>query len=122
MLSRSRASGSLSKIEISHVEVWITELVTEIRDPDDPAKVLTQGLLAHHRDPGSCCPGRHSRMSRYETVKAMQRMLGHASAAMTLDVHADLFDNDLDVVANALDAARRRAAAGQLSGPKSMWP
>jgi len=25
----------------------------------------------------------------------VQRMLGHASAAMTLDVYADLFDDDL---------------------------
>ena len=36
-------------------------------------------------------------------VKAVQRMLGHASAAMTLDVYADLFDDDLDAVANALN-------------------
>lgn len=36
-------------------------------------------------------------------VKAVQRMLGHASAAMTLDVYADLFDDDLDAVAEALD-------------------
>jgi integrase len=32
-------------------------------------------------------------------VKGVQRMLGHASAAMTLDVYADLFDSDLDAVA-----------------------
>jgi integrase len=31
--------------------------------------------------------------------KVVQRMLGHASAAMTLDVYADLFDTDLDSVA-----------------------
>jgi integrase len=31
--------------------------------------------------------------------KVVQRMLGHASAAMTLDVYADLFESDLDVVA-----------------------
>jgi integrase len=36
-------------------------------------------------------------------VKAVQRMLGHASAATTLDVYADLFDDDLDAVAEALD-------------------
>lgn len=36
-------------------------------------------------------------------VKAVQRMLGHASAAMTLDVYADLFDDDLDAVAVALN-------------------
>ncbi|MYR07461.1 tyrosine-type recombinase/integrase [Gordonia sp. SID5947] len=39
-------------------------------------------------------------------IKALQRMLGHASAAMTLDTYADLFDEDLDAVALALDAAR----------------
>lgn len=36
-------------------------------------------------------------------VKAIQRMLGHASAAMTLDVYSDLFDDDLDAVATALN-------------------
>ncbi|WP_409141915.1 tyrosine-type recombinase/integrase [Cellulosimicrobium sp. RS] len=45
-------------------------------------------------------------------VKAVQRMLGHASAAMTLDVYADLFDDDLEAVATALDDART-AAVGQ---------
>jgi integrase len=39
-------------------------------------------------------------------VKAVQRMLGHASAAMTLDTYADLFDDDLDAVAEALDLAK----------------
>ncbi len=29
-------------------------------------------------------------------------MLGHASAAMTLDVYADLFDSDLDTVAESV--------------------
>lgn len=39
-------------------------------------------------------------------VKAAQRMLGHASASMTLDTYADLFDDDLDAVAVALTRAR----------------
>jgi integrase len=38
-------------------------------------------------------------------VKAVQRMLGHASAAMTLDTYADLFDDDLDAVASKLNEA-----------------
>lgn len=38
-------------------------------------------------------------------VKAVQRMLGHASAAMTLDVYADLFDDDLEALADKLDQA-----------------
>lgn len=37
-------------------------------------------------------------------VKAIQRMVGHASAAMTLDVYADLIDDDLDAVGDALNA------------------
>jgi integrase len=43
-------------------------------------------------------------------VKAVQRMLGHAKASMTLDVYADLFDDDLDSVADNLDAAIKSAA------------
>jgi integrase len=38
-------------------------------------------------------------------VLAVQRMLGHKDAAMTLNTYADLFDTDLDAVAGALDAA-----------------
>jgi integrase len=36
-------------------------------------------------------------------LKAVQKMLGHASAAMTLDTYADLFDKDADAVADAHD-------------------
>jgi site-specific recombinase XerD len=38
-------------------------------------------------------------------VKVEQKMLGHSSAAMTLDIYADLFDGDLDSVSDALDDA-----------------
>lgn len=44
-------------------------------------------------------------------VNAVQRMLGHASAQMTLDVYAGLFDADLDVLADNLDLAFREASA-----------
>jgi integrase len=44
-------------------------------------------------------------------VKAVQRMLGHAKASMTLDAYADLFDTDLDTVAVDVDAAIKAAAA-----------
>lgn len=47
-------------------------------------------------------------------VKAVQRMLGHASATMTLDVYAGLFGDDLDTVADLLDEGARRAAADSL--------
>jgi len=41
-------------------------------------------------------------------------MLGHASAAMTLDVYAGLFGDDLDAVADRLDEAAARARADYL--------
>ncbi|MHC3368803.1 tyrosine-type recombinase/integrase (plasmid) [Rhodococcus aetherivorans] len=37
-------------------------------------------------------------------VKAVQRMLGHASASMTLDIYGHLFEDDLDDVASRIDA------------------
>lgn len=43
-------------------------------------------------------------------VKVVQRMLGHASAAMTLDVYADLFESDLDAVAESVGNLWARAA------------
>ncbi len=46
-------------------------------------------------------------------VKAVQRLLGHASASMTLDVYSGLFDDDLDAVADLLDAGAARARADQ---------
>jgi integrase len=39
-------------------------------------------------------------------VKVVQQMLGHSSAAMTLDVYGHLFDDRLDTVADAMDALR----------------
>lgn len=53
-------------------------------------------------------------------VKAVQRMLGHAKASMTLDVYGDLFTEDLEAVADRLDTAMRAAAADSLrTGPVS---
>lgn len=43
------------------------------------------------------------------SVLAVQRMLGHDKPSTTLDVYADLFDADLDDVAERLDAARTSA-------------
>jgi len=41
-------------------------------------------------------------------VKTVQRMLGHASAAMTLDRYGRLMDADLDVVAQKMSEVRER--------------
>lgn len=47
-------------------------------------------------------------------VKSVQTMLGHKSAAMTLDVYADLFPDDLDAVAVALDHAHSSASVPKM--------
>ena len=36
-------------------------------------------------------------------VKSIQRMIGHASAAMTFDIYAELFDDSLDLAADLAD-------------------
>lgn len=46
-------------------------------------------------------------------VKAVQRMLGHAKASVTLDVYADLFEEDLDAVAISLNAAALLTTVGE---------
>ena len=46
----------------------------------------------------------------YTTLRGTT-MLGHASAAMTLDTYADLLDDDLDNVAAALNRARESQIA-----------
>ncbi len=69
---------------------------------DDAARMIGQDGLTPHEL-------RHTAaslaISTGANVKAVQRMLGHASAAVTLDVYSDLFDSDLDAVSAALDAA-----------------
>ncbi len=52
-------------------------------------------------------------------VKAVQRMLGHASAAMTLDVYSGLFDDDLGALAERMDAAHDAHVAGRAVG--TVW-
>ena len=44
--------------------------------------------------------------------QAVQEMLGHASAAMTLDTCVDLFEDDLDNILERLDAARSQTVVG----------
>jgi integrase len=55
-------------------------------------------------------------------VKAVQNALGHASASMTLDVYAELFDTDAQAVAEGLDRVRRGATAdrGAVVGHEGM--
>jgi integrase len=55
--------------------------------------------------------------------KVVQRMLGHASAAMTLDVYADLFESDLESVAeNVAKMWPLQAKQHTHSTPKTFLP
>jgi hypothetical protein len=116
--------------DISHTDVksWVARLSAE-RGPSTVHRahnVLSMiledardGRLA--RNPAAVVPlprTRHTAaslaVSAGANVKAVQRMLGHASAAMTLDTYADLFDDDLDSVADALDAAASEQDVGRM--------
>jgi hypothetical protein len=48
-----------------------------------------------------------ARIKCVANVLALQRMLGHKSAKVTLDTYSDLFDDDLDAVAACRPAWRR---------------
>jgi integrase len=47
------------------------------------------------------------------SIKAVQRSLGHASAAVTLDRYSHLYDDDLEALADALDERFAEADAAQ---------
>lgn len=82
---------------------WFVGTVRRAREKDPTIPALTPHDLRHTAASLAVSSGAH--------VKAVQRMLGHASAAMTLDVYADLFDDDLEAVAQAMSAARSAAVS-----------
>jgi hypothetical protein len=49
----------------------------------------------------------------------VQRALGHASAAITLDVYTGLFDDDLEALADAVDERYSEADAADVA---QVWP
>ena len=81
--------------------------VTKCQSADDTFPTITPHDLRHTAASLAVSVGAN--------VKAVQRMLGHAKASMTLDTYADLFDEDLDDVADRLNAALQTTADGVLS-------
>lgn len=80
---------------------WFEVAIARARESDPTFARLTPHDLRHTAASLAVSAG--------GKVKAIQRMLGHSSAAMTLDVYADLFDDDLDALATALNDARSTA-------------
>lgn len=74
---------------------------------------MPAGLLVHDlRDTAASLM-----ISSGASIKAVQRQLGHASASMTLDVYGGLFEDDLDELADRLEARFARADRAH-TGPK----
>lgn len=73
------------------IESWLASAVARCQVADPTFPRITAHDLRHTAASLAISAGAN--------VKGVQRMLGHASAAMTLDVYADLFDADLDAVA-----------------------
>ncbi len=71
----------------------LTQFDLHCRESDPTFPRLTSHGLRHTAASLAISAGAHP--------KLVQRMLGHASAAMTLDGYADLFDSDLASVAEA---------------------
>jgi integrase len=69
--------------------IWFDKAAAAIGQPG-----LTPHELRHTAASLAVSAGAH--------VKAVPRMLGHASAAMALDRYADLFDDELDAAADQL--------------------
>lgn len=63
------------------------------------ARIGRPGLVPHDlRDTAASLA-----ISSGASIKAVQRMLGHASAKMTLDVYGSLFEEDLEVLADRIE-------------------
>jgi integrase len=77
-----------------HGRMWLASAVARCQAGDPTFPRVTAHDLRHTAASLAIHAGAHP--------KVVQRMLGHTSAAMTLDVYADLFDSDLDAVAESV--------------------
>ena len=84
----------------SATDSWLSGAVSRCQRADKSFPRVTAHALRHTAASLAISAGANP--------KVVQRMLGHASAAMTLDVYADLFDTDLDAVADRLDDLHRQ--------------
>lgn len=97
-------TGRGDVLRVSNYRRWVfAAAVAKCQKADESFPTITPHDLRHTAASLAVSAGAN--------VKAVQRMLGHARASMTLDVYADLFDDDLDNVAEHLDAAIKSAAA-----------
>lgn len=83
--------------------------------PACEASGMPDGLLVHDlRDTAASLV-----IATSASIKAVQRMLGHASAAMTLDTYGSLFEDDLEALADRLQDAYSQADSQSAAIPES---
>lgn len=90
----SSATGGYLAPPSSH-DSWLAGAVARCRKADKTFPAVTAHALRHTAASLAISAGANP--------KVVQRMLGHESAAMTLDVYAELFDSDLSAAAEKLD-------------------
>lgn len=73
---------------------WLPRAIRRCQTTDPSFPRVTPHMLRHTAASLAISAGAN--------VKVVQRMMGHASAAMTLDVYTDLFECDLDAVAESV--------------------
>jgi integrase len=96
-------------------ESWLSGAVARCQKSDPTFPRVTAHALRHTAASLAISAGANP--------KVVQRMLGHASAAMTLDVYADLFDSDLSCVAESVGKMwARMSRPHEGSMPKSPLP
>jgi integrase len=100
LLWPSRTGGYLGPP--SSTDSWLSSAVERCQKADPGFPRITAHALRHTAASLAISSGANP--------KVVQRMLGHASAAMTLDVYADLFDSDLTSVAENVAKMWPRAA------------
>jgi integrase len=82
---------------------WLAYAVRRCQDADPSFPAITAHALRHTAASLAVSAGAN--------VKAVARMLGHAKASMTLDTYADLFESDLDAVAENVGMMWARASS-----------
>jgi len=83
-----------------------TTAVVELRERHPNLPTITPPSLRHTAASLAISSG--------ASVLSVQRMLGHASAAMTLDVYSDPFEDDSDAVADDLNNRALKTNVGKL--------
>ena len=104
-----RSGGPMRPPKNGH---WLAEAVTRCHANDDTfPDHLTAHELRHTAASLMISSGAH--------IKTIQRQLGHKDASMTLNQYGHLYEDDLDVVADAMDTALFTDPRGQNVGTET---